>query len=48
MGGLYLEKMQQGSVVFVVGTEEERTEALEAVGEFDEGWRSKFSVEADF
>ena len=45
--GLYLSEMHRGSVVFVVGSEEERKEALEAVGELDETRRSKFSVEVD-
>ena len=45
MAGLNLEHMQEGSVVLVVRSEEERREAEEAVEKFDEVRRIKFVVE---
>ena len=39
--------MQDESVVLVVGSEEERREAVEAVGKLDERWRLKFAVEIE-
>ena len=47
MAAFRFELMQEGSTVLVVRTEEERMEAEEAVGNLDEGKRSKFAVELE-
>lgn len=41
---LPLEEMQEGSMVLVVETEEERKEAEAAVEELEQRWRSKYVV----
>jgi len=44
---LNLELMQEATVMFVVGSEEERREAVEAVERLEEGSKSKFCVELE-
>lgn len=39
--------MQEATVVFVVGSEEERREAVEVVERLEEGFKSKFCVELE-